>query len=115
MHTDSISTQHPCGEFVVATNIGQALLPSLKQECPLRVVQTEQLENRGVEIVDVNSVFDGHPPRKREKFAGDKRLAAFKETISAGRPRLPPDAALKRETAHDLLCAPPTRRREQFA
>ena len=54
MHPDPISTQQPCGEFVVATNIGQALLPSLKQKCQLREVQTEQLAGRGVEIIGLD-------------------------------------------------------------
>ena len=47
------------GKFVVAADVGQPHVAALEQVGQLAVVQAEELEDRGVEVVDVHAVLDG--------------------------------------------------------
>src|SRR5713101_3881501 len=45
--------------YYISLNIGQAELPALETVGELGVVQTHQVEDRGVQVVDMNPVLDG--------------------------------------------------------
>ena len=53
------SAQQLLGELMITADIGQALLAPLEQVSQLAMVQTEQAQNRGMEVMDVNAVLDG--------------------------------------------------------
>ena len=52
-------SQQSSGDIVVAAHVGQALLAALEQIRQLAVIQAEQLQDRGVQVVDVDAVLDG--------------------------------------------------------
>ena len=43
----------------VAVDVGEAVVPPLELEGQLRVAEAQQVEHRGVQIVDVHGIFDG--------------------------------------------------------
>ena len=46
----------------LTAHVGQAVVTTLKSIGQLCVVQTEEVQNRGVQIVNMNFVFDGVKP-----------------------------------------------------
>ena len=59
MRQSGRSGQKAIGELVIAADVGQPLLAALEEIRQLAVVQAEQLEDRGVQVVDVHAVLDG--------------------------------------------------------
>src|SRR5262249_6884910 len=53
------SAQQPRCEFLVAADVGEALVSALERICQLAVVQAEELQDRGVQLADVDAVVDG--------------------------------------------------------
>ncbi len=57
---------------MIAADVGQPLVATLRQVGQLTVVQPEQLEDRRVQVVDVNGFFDGP---ESELVGGSDHLA----------------------------------------
>src|SRR2546429_3806533 len=53
-----LSFHQPVRELAVAAHVGEALVAALKQKRQLPVVQAEQLQDRRVQVVDVDAVLD---------------------------------------------------------
>ena len=56
---------------MVAADVGQPLVAALEEVRQLAVVEAEELEDRGVEVVDVHAVLDG---AEAELVGGADRL-----------------------------------------
>ena len=52
-------TSHQQFGHHLAVYVGQAVVPPLEAECQPRVVKTEQVQNRRLQIMDVNAIGDG--------------------------------------------------------
>jgi hypothetical protein len=53
------SAGQPRGEFTVAADADQALVSAARKESQLAVVDAQQLEARGVQVVGLDSILDG--------------------------------------------------------
>src|SRR2546425_8083181 len=66
-HPEAVpSAQQALREFIFAAHVGEPLLPALEEEGQLLVVHAQQFEDGGVEIVNVDPIFD----RAETKFVG---------------------------------------------
>jgi hypothetical protein len=70
----AFTSEQPVSELVLVADAGEALFAALEEEGQLAVVKAEELENRGMHVVDVPAVFNG---TEAELIGGADDLAAL--------------------------------------